>query len=80
MYSKDYKLRSLEGVEKHISEKGHLPNIPSAKEIAEEGINLGEMDAKLLEKIEELTLYSIEQNKKIQKLEQQVEQLLSTKK
>ncbi|ROI02147.1 MULTISPECIES: cell wall anchor protein [unclassified Chryseobacterium] len=87
VFKKDYKLRSLEEVERHISEKGHLPNIPSAKEVEKEGINLGEMDAKLLEKIEELTLYSIEQNKQlksqseeIKELKAQVQQLISTKK
>lgn len=87
VFKKDYKLNSLEEVEKHIEEKGHLPNIPSAEEVAKVGINLGEMDAKLLEKIEELTLYSIEQNKalkqqseKIEKLEKQLELLLSIKK
>lgn len=87
VFKKDYKLRSLEEVEKHISEKGHLPNIPSAKEVEKDGINLGEMDAKLLEKIEELTLYSIEQNKQlksqseeIKELREQVQQLISTKK
>ncbi|PKF74497.1 cell wall anchor protein [Chryseobacterium sp. PMSZPI] len=87
VFKKDYKLRSLEEVEKHIADKGHLPNIPSAQEVEKEGINLGEMDAKLLEKIEELTLYSIEQNKQlksqseeIKELKAQVQQLLSTKK
>lgn len=87
VFKKDYKLHTLEEVEKHIADKGHLPNIPSAEEVAKVGINLGEMDAKLLEKIEELTLYSIEQNKalkqqseKIEKLEKQLELLLSTKK
>ncbi|MCL8537134.1 MULTISPECIES: hypothetical protein [Chryseobacterium] len=87
VFKKEYKLRSLEEVEQHISEKGHLPNIPSAQEVEKEGINLGEMNTKLLEKIEELTLYSIEQNKqlksqseKIEKLEQQVQKLLSTQK
>ncbi|MCL8536504.1 MULTISPECIES: hypothetical protein [Chryseobacterium] len=87
VFKKDYKLRSLEEVERHISEKGHLPNIPSAKEVEKDGINLGEMDAKLLEKIEELTLYSIEQNKQlksqseeIKELKAQVQQLLSAKK
>ncbi|SFZ93274.1 hypothetical protein SAMN05216324_1053 [Chryseobacterium limigenitum] len=87
MYSKnDYKLNSLEEVEQHIQEKGHLPNIPSADEVVKNGINLGEMDAKLLEKIEELTLYSIEQNKqiksqseKIEKLEKQSEELKKLK-
>jgi len=87
VFKKDYKLKTLEEVEKHIEQKGHLPNIPSAKEVEKDGINLGEMDAKLLEKIEELTLYSIEQNKKlklqsekVEKLEKLVEKLLSEKK
>ncbi|PQA91112.1 hypothetical protein B0A69_18720 [Chryseobacterium shigense] len=80
VFKKDYKLTTLEEVEKHISEKGHLPNIPSADEVAKNGINLGEMDVKLLEKIEELTLYSIEQNRQIQELKQQVQQLLDVKK
>lgn len=48
-----------------------MPNIPSAKEVVEKGINVAEMDAKLLEKIEELTLYSIEQNKQIKKLQEE---------
>jgi hypothetical protein len=86
VFKNDYKLITLEEVEKHIAERGHLPNVPSADEIVKNGINLGEMDAKLLEKIEELTLYSIEQNKKLQnqaekieKLEKQLSQLLSEK-
>ncbi|WP_326981926.1 cell wall anchor protein [Chryseobacterium sp. MYb264] len=87
VFKKDYKLNTLEDVEKHIQEKGHLPNIPSATEVVKNGINLGEMDAKLLEKIEELTLYSIEQNKQlksqsqeIQELKKQVQQLISNQK
>lgn len=74
VFNKDYKLNSLEEVEKHIHEKGHLPNIPSADEVVRNGINLGEMDAKLLEKIEELTLYSIEQNKQLKFQEGQLKQ------
>lgn len=69
VFNDDYNLKSLEEVEKYIKEKRHLPNVPSAKEVSEKGINVAEMDSKLLEKIEELTLYSIEQNKRIQKLE-----------
>ena len=87
VFKKDYRLRTLEEVEKHIAEKGHLPNIPSATEVEKNGINLGEMDVKLLEKIEELTLYSIEQNKQLQnqseeirELKKQVQQLISLKK
>ncbi|GAA4166998.1 hypothetical protein GCM10022217_41620 [Chryseobacterium ginsenosidimutans] len=71
VFKKEYKLRSLEEVEKHIEEKGHLPNIPAAEDVVKNGINLGEMDAKLLEKIEELTLYSIEQNKHIKQLQEE---------
>lgn len=77
VFKKDYKLRTLEEVEKHIEEKGHLPNIPLTSEVEKEGINLGEMDAKLLEKIEELTLYSIEQNKQIKRLQEENKALRS---
>ncbi|MGE8525618.1 cell wall anchor protein [Chryseobacterium rhizosphaerae] len=87
VFKKDYQLKTLDEVEKHIAEKGHLPNIPSAADVIKNGINVAEMNTKFLEKIEELTLYSIEQNKllksqseKIEKLEQQVQKLLSTQK
>jgi hypothetical protein len=63
----DYKLPTLEEVEKHIKENGHLKDIPSEKEVLKNGILLGEMNAKLLQKIEELTLYTIAQEKKINK-------------
>ncbi|WP_330745055.1 cell wall anchor protein [Chryseobacterium sp. CP-77] len=65
VFKKEYQLKSLEDVEKHIIEKGHLPNIPTAQEVLKNGINVAEMNSKLLEKIEELTLYSIEQNKQL---------------
>lgn len=60
VFAKDYKLESLEETERHIKEKGHLPEIPSAEEVKTNGVDLGEMNAKLLKKIEELTLYLIE--------------------
>jgi hypothetical protein len=63
VFKKEYNLPTLEEVEKHIAEKGHLENIPSEKEVLKNGINLGEMNAKLLQKIEELTLYMIEMKK-----------------
>lgn len=75
VFKKEYKLPTLEEVEKHINEKGYLENIPSEKEILENGINLGEMNAKLLQKIEELTLYSIDQNKKIVAQAKEIESL-----
>ncbi|WP_264536602.1 hypothetical protein [Flavobacterium sp. N1736] len=69
VFKKEYDLPTLEEVEKHINKKGHLENIPSEKEVLENGINLGEMNAKLLQKIEELTLYVIDINKKVTNLE-----------
>lgn len=75
VFQNDYELRTLDEVEEHINEKGHLPEIPSEAEVTENGINLGEMDAKLLQKIEELTLYLIEQNKQNQAQQARIEQL-----
>lgn len=75
VFEKDYTLRTLEEVEEHIAEKGHLPEIPSEAEVIENGINLGEMDAKLLQKIEELTLYLIEQNKEIIEMKKEISTL-----
>lgn len=71
VFEKDYPLLELKEVERHILERGHLPNIPSAEEVVNKGINLGEMDAKLLEKIEELTLHLIDLNKKNKSLVRQ---------
>jgi len=67
VFKKEYSLPTLEQVEKHIREKGHLEHIPSEHEVLQNGISLGEMNSKLLQKIEELTLYIIEQDKINQK-------------
>ncbi len=75
VFENDYKLRSLEAVEKYIKKNKHLPGIPSEAEVIENGANLGEMNAKLLQKIEELTLYLIEQNKQLGKQNQEIEAL-----
>ncbi|WP_418498949.1 hypothetical protein [Flagellimonas sp.] len=69
VFADGYRLPSLEEVDRHIKEKGHLINIPSAKEVEENGIELGEMNKLLLEKIEELTLYTIHQEKKLEEME-----------
>lgn len=67
VFEKDYKLRSLSELENFINANKHLPNIPSAKEVDEnQGVKLGELNVKMLEKIEELSLYLIEQNKKLE--------------
>lgn len=68
VFYNNYNLKSLEEVEDFIKANGHLENIPSAKEVEENGIELGEMNKKLLEKIEELTLYVIQLNKEIKEL------------
>ncbi len=68
VFEDTYVLPTLKEVENHINEKGHLQNVPSAKEVGEKGFFLEEMDSKLLQKIEELTLYTIAQEKQIEKL------------
>ncbi|WP_281923688.1 tail fiber protein [Flavobacterium collinsii] len=75
VFEKDYNLPSLESVDKFIKENKHLPEIASAKEMQKDGINLSEMNIKLLQKIEELTLYTIEQQKNTQKLMEVIETL-----
>jgi len=65
VFEEGYNLTPLEEVEEFIEKNNHLPNVPSEKEVCNEGINLAEMDAILLRKIEELTLYIIELEKKI---------------
>ena len=72
VFDKSYQLPTLSEVESHISQHKHLPDIPSQAEVIEQGINVGEMQAKLLQKIEELTLYVIQQEKKIAELEKKV--------
>src|SRR5690606_9284421 len=59
VFKQGYDLISLNEVEHYIKENGHLPNVPSAKEMEVEGLSVKEMTLKLLEKIEELTLYVI---------------------
>jgi hypothetical protein len=65
----DYKLRPLPSVEAFIKKNGHLPDVPNAAKIAAEGIDITETQRILLQKIEELTLYVINQDKKIKALE-----------
>ena len=76
VFARDYQLNSLNEVEAFIQKNSHLPNVPSAKEINEKGIDVVEMDATLLRKIEELTLYTIRQNKQIKSLKQANQTLL----
>ncbi|MCG8742691.1 hypothetical protein G1K53_12755, partial [Tenacibaculum finnmarkense] len=71
VFEENYNLPSLKSIEKHIKEKRHLPEIASAKEMEKNGVNIGDFQIQLLQKIEELTLYTIEQGKKIKSLEGQ---------
>tara|TARA_R110002049_G_scaffold296797_1_gene485199 strand:+ start:35248 stop:36501 length:1254 start_codon:yes stop_codon:yes gene_type:complete len=68
VFTRNYELPTLKKVERFIKENGHLENIPSAKEIGENGLDLGTINSKLLQKIEELTLYAIQQQKEIEEL------------
>lgn len=71
VFDRDYKLMDLNSLEKFVKTNQHLPEIASEKEMIEEGVNMKELQMKLLQKVEELTLYTIEQNKKIVALESQ---------
>ncbi|MFN9303485.1 MAG: hypothetical protein ACK6DA_11985 [Candidatus Kapaibacterium sp.] len=77
VFKQDYKLRPLDEVEQFIKDNGHLPDVPSEKEVQRTGVDLGKTDAMLLQKIEELTLYMIQLKKENDTLKQKVEQLSS---
>lgn len=83
VFEAGYPLKSLREVAQYIKQTGHLPGVPSATEVVEKGIDVAKMDAKLLEKVEELTLYSIqlEKDNQAQKLinQQQAQELQNVK-
>ncbi|MGC4041363.1 MAG: hypothetical protein QM710_11425 [Flavobacterium sp.] len=79
VFAKDYELMPLNEVESYVKENKHLPGIESATELQEKGLDLGEMQAKQMGKIEELTLYVIDQAKQIEELKAQVKALLEKK-
>jgi len=71
VFNKNYKLRSLQNLETYINQNKHLPEVPTAKEVESKGISVGDNQALLLKKIEELTLYVIDQQKQINELRKQ---------
>ncbi|CAM3456364.1 tail fiber protein [Aequorivita lipolytica] len=71
----EYKLISLEELEAFLKENHHLPNVPSAKAMQKEGISLKEMNLILLQKIEELTLYTLQQQKEIDALKEKFQKI-----
>jgi len=83
VFKKSYRLRPLSEVQSYIDQNQHLPDMPAAAELEKKGLNLGEMNAILTKKIEELTLYLIEKDKQIndqklaiKKQQQQINQIL----
>jgi hypothetical protein len=76
VFDENYDLRSLEKVEQFIKENKHLPDVQTAEQMQKEGVSVGTLQTKLLQKVEELTLYMIEQNKRIQKLEEENKKLI----
>lgn len=76
VFGEDYQLSSLDTVERYISDHGHLPGVPSAQEVEDKGFYSGnELAIKLLEKVEELTLYTIQQDKEIDRLRAEIDKL-----
>jgi hypothetical protein len=75
VFEKDYKLKSLSEVEKFINANKHLPGVPSAADVKKDGLNVAEMDASLLKKVEELTLYVIDLKKQNETMQKEIELL-----
>jgi len=75
VFETNYKLAPLKEVEQYIKQNGHLPEMPSAKEVETNGGDLGSLVKLQMQKIEELTLYAIEQNKKIEELSAQIKSM-----
>lgn len=72
VFDESYDIKPLEEVEEFYRANGHLENIPTEEEVRENGVNLSEMTVKLLEKIEEMTVYLVGQNERIKALEAQL--------
>jgi len=80
VFKKDYKLMPLNDVEKYYKANQHLPEVPSEKEVKENGLNVGDINVILLKKIEELTLYTVELEKKLKDLEEKINKIRVQKK
>ncbi len=75
VFEDDYNLMPLQELDSYIQKNKHLPEIPTTEEVEENGISVGEMNAKLLQKIEELTLYLIEKDKEVNELRNEINEL-----
>ena len=78
VFEREYKLRSLSSLEAFIKANKHLPDLPSADEVGKDGVDIGETQAALLKKVEELTMYVIEQGKKQEKLSTEIKEQKKT--
>jgi hypothetical protein len=75
VFKDDYELKSLSEVNSFIESHGHLPNMPSEQEVLEDGMDVGKVNTVLVEKIEEMTLYAIDQEQKIENLTKKLEKV-----
>jgi hypothetical protein len=75
VFDKSYKLKSLSEVEKYINEQKHLPGVPSADDVAKNGVSVGQTESILLQKIEELTLYMIDLKKENELLKDRISKI-----
>ena len=76
VFEPSYQLMGISELEQYVQSNKHLPDVPSAKQVEKEGLDLGDMDATLLKKIEELALYTIDQEKRIKKQDKLISELL----
>ena len=77
VFEKDYKLMPLKDLGKYVTDNKHLPEIPTTAEIAKTGVNIGEINVLYLKKIEELTLYLLQQQKQLEAQQAQINALVS---
>jgi hypothetical protein len=80
VFDKDYKLLPLNDLESYLQLNHHLPGIPSAEEMENsDGVELGKMNTQLLQKVEELTLYTIQLKKQLDEMQEQIDKLKGSK-
>ncbi|MCK6492265.1 MAG: hypothetical protein L6Q34_02425, partial [Nitrospira sp.] len=75
VFEQEYQLLDLDEVREYVHLNRHLPDVPSAAEVQRDGVSLGDFSMKLLKKIEELTLYVVQQHDTIRALEQRLDQI-----
>jgi hypothetical protein len=80
VFDKAYKLPTLREIEQYIQKYKHLPEVPTSQEVQEKGVDVGNTQVLLLKKVEELTLYLIQQNKEIEQLKKELNELKKGKK